>query len=185
MNDVTVRVGVTETLRNGAVQDGRREVRFVGETLGARTVYGLDRHDRLTDTRGVTETLYRAADGRLVVHSQEWSRWQGEPTTENLYQVTEADLQPGGDYEALGNECGFGRPLTLTEVLDMPDADRPHASAWKVLNGLEEAMGRWLGGACDRAGITDKAARLRLQEDLQALFASVNQSAAAGEQTPA
>jgi len=27
------------------------------------------------------------------------------------------DLGPGGDFEALGRACGFGRPLTLDEAL--------------------------------------------------------------------
>ena len=54
-------------------------------------------------------------DGRLIIHTDDWSRWQGEPSTESLHEVTEADLQTGGQYERLGAECGFGAPLTLNE----------------------------------------------------------------------
>lgn len=124
MDTITVLVGTLESLNGGRTQDGRREVVFEGETLGSQTEYGYDsKRGNLTDTRGTTETLYRAADGRLVVHVKDWSRWQGEPTIESLHQVTEQDLQPGGRFEALGHECGFGRPWTLDEALrrDEPD----------------------------------------------------------------
>lgn len=122
MDTITVLVGTLETLNNGESQDGRREVTFEGEKLGSLTTYGYDtRSDRLTDTRGETETLYRAADGRLVVHVNDWSRWRGEPNTESLHAVTETDLQPGGRFDALGAACGYGRPLTLDEALAKPE----------------------------------------------------------------
>ena len=59
----------------------------------------------------------KAADGRLVVHVHDWSRWQGEPDVYSLHHVDRAALQPGGEYEHLGAECGFGRPLTLDEAI--------------------------------------------------------------------
>ncbi|MFA5266041.1 MAG: hypothetical protein WC378_19640 [Opitutaceae bacterium] len=65
----------------------------------------------------MTETLYRTADDRLVVYVDDWSRWQGEPDTYSLHEVAQTDLQPGGLFESLGRECGFGRPLTLDEAL--------------------------------------------------------------------
>lgn len=118
MDTITVLVGTLESLNNGQTQDGRREVSFEGEKLGSVRSYGYDtKRGNLTDTRGTDETLYRAADGRLVVHVKDWSRWQGEPTIESLHQVAEKDLQPGGRFEALGSECGYGRPLTLDEAL--------------------------------------------------------------------
>jgi len=44
----------------------------------------------------------------------------------------------------------------------------------RVLGALsfeeQDALGRWLGTACNRAGITDKRARLHLQAELHALF---------------
>jgi hypothetical protein len=118
METITVSVGTLETLNGGRTQDGRKEVVFEGEKLGSSTVYGYDtKRGNLTDTRGTTETLYRTADGRLVAHVDDWSRWQGEPNTEHLHQVTEDDLRPGGRFEDLGAACGYGRPLTLDEAL--------------------------------------------------------------------
>ncbi len=118
MDTITVLVGTLNTLSNGAAQDSRQEVIFEAEELGSHTEYGYDdRRGNLTDTRGTTETLYRTADGRLVVHVKDWSRWRGEPTVESLQAVTEKDLQPGGQREDLGAACGFGRPLTLDEAL--------------------------------------------------------------------
>jgi len=93
------------------------KVEFVGEKLAERTEYGEGRNDGITDTRGVTETLYRTEDDRLVVHVEDWSNWQGEPTITTLEEVTEADLQVNGRFEALGAEASFGRPLTLDEAL--------------------------------------------------------------------
>lgn len=122
MDTITVLVGTVAALNGGQTQDGRREVAFAGEKLGSQTEYGYDdKRGNLTDTRGTTETLYRAADGRLVVHVRDWSRWSGEPTIESLHQVTEDDLGPGGRFEALGHECGYGRPLTLDEALAGPE----------------------------------------------------------------
>lgn len=122
MDTIKVCIGTVETLSGGGrVQDNRREVEFAGEKLGSLITYGYDtKRGNLTDTRGVIETLYRHADGRLVVHVKDWSHWQGEPTTESLFVVKDEDLQPGGRYEALGTECGFGRPLTLDEAIAPP-----------------------------------------------------------------
>lgn len=118
METITVLVGTLEVLSGGQTQDSRREVVFEAERLGEHTAYGYDsKRGNLTDTRGTTETLYRAADGRLVVHSKDWSRWQGEPNIESLYLATDADLEPGERFEALGLACGMGRPWTLDEAL--------------------------------------------------------------------
>ena len=118
MEKQTVYVGSITSGSSGIVQDNRRPVEFEGEEIAQRTEYGLGRDGATTDTRGVTETLYRTADGRLVVHVEDWSHWQGEPTTESLIQVEQADLEPGGRFEALGWEAGLGRPLTLDEALN-------------------------------------------------------------------
>lgn len=119
---ITVLMGTYVVGSGGIVQDDRWEVQFEGEELAQRTGYGYDRGD-LTDTRGVTQTLYRTEDGRLVVHVEDWSRWQGEPTTYTLLEVTEEDLGVGGRFEALGREAGFGRPLTLDEALACPEEE--------------------------------------------------------------
>jgi len=117
MDKYTVFVGTLEVLNDGQTQDGRREVEFEAERLGEHTVYGYGRDGRPTETRGVTETLYRAADGRLVVHSKDWSRWRGEPNIDSLHLATDDDLGPGGRFEDLGYACGMGRPWTLDEAL--------------------------------------------------------------------
>lgn len=116
---IRVCVGTIEVASNGHQQDSRRMVQFEGEELGSRMEYDYDAgRGCLTDTRGVTETLYiTVPDGRLIVHVDDWSRWQGEPSTESLHQVTEADLEVGGQYEQLGAHCGFGRALNLDEAL--------------------------------------------------------------------
>lgn len=111
MQTVKVNIGSVRTI-NGRTQDTLRAVEFEGALLASRAEYTGD-----DDTRGVTESLYQAADGRLVVHIEDWSRWQGEPTTCALREVSEADLQPGGQFEWLGQEAGYGRPLTLDEAL--------------------------------------------------------------------
>jgi hypothetical protein len=116
MEKQQVWIGTVVATSGGITQDATRQVEFVADKLGARTEYDYD-GERLTDTRGVTETLYRTEDDRLVVHVKDWSHWAGEPTTYSLHEVVAEDLQPGGDFEALGAECGFGRPLTLDEVL--------------------------------------------------------------------
>jgi hypothetical protein len=135
MATVTVQVGSIRMLNSGEVQDVRRDVEFEGEKLAKWTEYSTGDH---SNTRGVTETLYEATDGRLVVHVKDWSQWRGEPTTLSLHLVTPADLGPGGKYEFLGEEAGFGpggkheslgagaglgQPLTLDEALSEAGGD--------------------------------------------------------------
>jgi YD repeat-containing protein len=115
----TIEVCVGSIVAGGSNQ----VVEFVGEQLAQRTEYGAGRIGGITDTRGVTETLYRTDDGRLIVHVDKWSRWRGEPNTETLHVVTEEDLQPGGRFEFLGVEAGMGRPLTLDEALGLTMLD--------------------------------------------------------------
>jgi hypothetical protein len=116
MDTINVTVG-SYTAGNGIVQDNTRPVEFEGEKLAKVNDYGTKDGGAPDDTRGITETLYKTANGRLVVHVVDWSRWQGEPNTYDLQEVTEADLGPDGRFEALGREAGFGRPLTLDEAL--------------------------------------------------------------------
>ncbi len=116
MKKITVQVGSIVVGNSGQTNDTRRDVQFVGEELASHTEYGTH-HGNITDTRGVTEKLYRTADGRLLVHSRDWSQWRGEPNVYTLREITEADLQPNGRYEALGREAGYGRPLTIDEAL--------------------------------------------------------------------
>ena len=118
MSKIQVMVGSVVLGSSGQSNDSRRPVEFMGEELGSLTEYGEGRDGGITDTRGTTETLYRTSDGRLIVHVDDWSRWQGEPSTESLREITEADLQPDGAFVQLGAKCGFGRALTLDEALN-------------------------------------------------------------------
>jgi hypothetical protein len=118
MESIKLYIGTIQSNSGGIVQDTRRPVEFVGEELACRTEYGTGRNGGITDTRGVTETLYKTDDGRLIVHVEAWSHWQGEPTTEQLHEVSEADLQAGGRFEALGFEAGFQDALTLDQALE-------------------------------------------------------------------
>lgn len=111
MQTVKVNIGAVWTV-NGCVQDNLRPVEFEGALLASRWGYTGD-----DNTRGVAEFLYRTGDGRLIVYVEEWSRWQGEPNTYTLHEVSEDALEVGGEYEWLGREAGFGRPLTLDEAL--------------------------------------------------------------------
>ena len=123
MDKITLHVGSIVTGSSGQKNDDRREVEFFGEQLASRTEYESDRSGSITDTRGVTETLYRSDTGRLIVHIKDWSKWQGEPDTYSLHEVTDTDLQPGGRFENLGHEAGYGRPLTLDEGLTPKDGE--------------------------------------------------------------
>ena len=113
MKEITVDIGTFNRMRNGAAQDGRRPVTFVGEFVcNDTTFYGND------DTRGITETLYRVENGSYVVHFEEWSKWQGETDVYELHQVNDTDLDVGGAFESLGRKAGIARNLTLEEALN-------------------------------------------------------------------
>lgn len=117
METITVLIGSITSMSGGGTQNLTREVQFEGEKLGQFLVYGYDKNGKLTDTRGVKQTLYKAADGRLIVHVDDWSHWQGEPTTYRLQEVTKVDLGPKGMFELLGLEVGMSRPYTLDDAL--------------------------------------------------------------------
>jgi len=123
MDTIKLTVGTVQSSSSGtATRDTRREVEFQGELLATYHEAGTGRDGNPTDTRGAIETLYRAADGRLVVHVHDWSHWQGEPDTLTLHEVTEADLSGNGRFADLGHVAGYGRPLTLDEALTPRDA---------------------------------------------------------------
>lgn len=119
MKNTTVLIGTIQTTSSGHTQDRTREVEFEAEELGKLTDLGTGRDGGLTDTRGTTETLYKAGDDRLVVHIKDWSHWQGEPIIYSLHEVTEGDLAGSGKFARLGHEAGYGQPLTLDEALAM------------------------------------------------------------------
>jgi hypothetical protein len=91
-----IRVGTVKIV-NGVRCDHTRPVQLEGEKLATHTVHiGSD------GTRGATETLYHTADGRLIVHVENWSRQQTETTIYSMLEITEKDLRAGGRFEALG-----------------------------------------------------------------------------------
>jgi hypothetical protein len=117
MEKITLRIGTVQAVSSGQVDDHTKPVEFVGELVYSRTTHGLNsRGTGLSDTRGVTESLYQTEDDRYVVSVEDWSRWQGEPTTRTLHLVEEDDLGVGGRFEALGRDAGLGRPLTIDEA---------------------------------------------------------------------
>ena len=114
MKEITVNIGTFNRMRNGAAQDNRRPVKFIGEFVCDEIqFYGND------DTRGCTETLYRVQDGSYVVHYEEWSKWQGETDSYELHRVNDTDLDVGGAFESLGRIAGIARDLTLEEALNL------------------------------------------------------------------
>lgn len=117
MEKVQVKIGSVTVGSCGLSQDTTRTVEFVGEELAWRTQAGEHR-SQITDIRGVTETLYKTDDGRLVIFVEDWSQWEDGPVTYSLSQVTEADLGVGGHFEVLGAKMNFERPLTLDEALE-------------------------------------------------------------------
>lgn len=124
MQKHTVTIGSVTTGSSGLSQDNTREVEFMAELLAENRQAG-EHKGQVTDTRGTVETLYRTEDGKLVVHVKDWSHWQGEPTDYSLYEVTEDDLGPTGYYWQLGQEAGFGRPLTIQEALEPEQPTEP------------------------------------------------------------
>jgi hypothetical protein len=112
MDKIRLTIGTRRTLQSGQPDDNLRPVEFVGEELGSFTAYHGD-----NDTRGVTETLYETEDGRLVVHSADWTKWQGETSSYSIQEVEEEDLGPGGRFERLGFEAGYQDALSLDDAL--------------------------------------------------------------------
>ena len=37
------------------------------------------------DSRGVETTFFRSSDGRIIVHQERWSRWEGEETRADVF----------------------------------------------------------------------------------------------------
>jgi len=122
METIKVFVGSVVSGNAGQTNDTTRAVEFEGEELASYHAYGYKDSGAVDDTRGEKQTLYRASDGRLIVHVKDWSHWQGEPTTYTLFEVSADDLGPNGAFELLGLEAGMGRPLTLDEALTPMDS---------------------------------------------------------------
>ena len=85
-------------------------VEFAGEKLGHVT------HES-DEGPTLTETLYRCANGRFVVHLEIDPRWEHEERSSLLVEVTKADLGHDGKFAQLGEACGFSQAMTLEQAL--------------------------------------------------------------------
>ena len=99
-------VGTEVSFPDGRRREDLRPVTFTGQRLAEVQ-------------RGSTETLYRTADGRLVVYIHQWSPWGGEPDIRRLVAVTEEDLGPTGRYRFLGREARLHPDLTVDEAISI------------------------------------------------------------------
>ena len=140
MEQHEVYVGSVQAGNSGQVLDTRKLVKFEGEQLASYFEPGTHR-GQVTDTRGVNQLLYRAADGRLIVFEENWSHWQNEPTSSTLLVIGLDDLGPMGRFAGLGAAAGdeFTRALTLDEGLTQPSdlADLEPVTAFLAGDVLE------------------------------------------------
>ena len=116
MDKIRVYIGSLERGSGREWIDYRELVEFEGERLAGNADIHGDYDDGSYDGGiiGVIETLYRVADGRLIVHVEDARH---ELRRESLHHITEGDLMPGGRLEKLGREVFYVRPLTLDEAL--------------------------------------------------------------------
>jgi hypothetical protein len=114
MQTIVLAIGSSRHTKSGRLDETLHTVKFTGEKLGQHTHYPGQ-----SDDRGLTTTLYRTEDERLIVYAEDWTNWQGETSTYSLYEVQEEDLQPGGRFADVGAVSGYGRPLTLDEALTL------------------------------------------------------------------
>lgn len=112
MDTIKLQIGSETSTNSGGMQSNLRDVEFIGELLAEHSWYD----DPQSNTRGIKQQLYKTDDNRLIVYVEHWTRWQGETSAYELVKVTKTDLQVNGQFEMLGREAGYGRPLTLDEV---------------------------------------------------------------------
>lgn len=103
-----VYVGRLVPMPDRTVQDWREEVIFEGEKLASRVKHAADwKSNAGFDPYETVETIYRTADGQLLVYVTSWSGWPANPTIESLRELSEVDIQPGGRFHALGALAGL------------------------------------------------------------------------------
>jgi hypothetical protein len=104
----------TYRIVNGQLEDHTRPVEFKGELLA--------RHQQRTSpTSGTRWRLFRTSDNRYIVSVATWRTKPRQETTYTLHEVDEADLQAGGQFEALGRALR-SEAMTLEEALDLEAA---------------------------------------------------------------
>ena len=106
METVELKIGPVVGLKYGALEDRRRPVVFEGEKLAEHGWYD-----------DVRLTLYRTADGRVVMYIEARSHSQGGPSVCALRAVTPEGLGIHVGIEVPGRAAGMGRALTLDEAL--------------------------------------------------------------------
>lgn len=111
-------VGSSTQSSGGHLHQRLRDVHFRAELLGS---YSKPELCTGSPNRRTVSSLYSTAEGALVVHVRSWTNWQGETETFRLYSASIRALQVAGDFEDLGNACGYGPPLTLEEAIDQSD----------------------------------------------------------------
>jgi hypothetical protein len=92
-----LQIGSIRTI-GGRKHNLTRTVQFEGEEVATRTAYINQER-----TRWVTETLYYATDGRLIVHVENWSQQEEQGTIYSVLEITGVELQKGGRFEELGH----------------------------------------------------------------------------------
>jgi len=134
-------------------------IQVKGEQVATRTEYTDPR-----GARGITETLYRTPDGRLLAYSHYWTATQGEPVTYRVEEVTPDDLAAGGRFEALG------RALIGDAVGQIEQAAARIRETTEALHG--QASQRWAtmmyGAVCAEAGARQVRAALIGEEGAEA-----------------
>lgn len=84
-------------------------VSFLGEELAK---HDPSHHD---DTRGTTRTLYRTEDDRLILHTHNWTKWQGEKSRKRIEETNLEMLK--ANHPKLAEESGLIDALSLDEAL--------------------------------------------------------------------
>ena len=103
---ITLGIGKSTNCYLGCIaMDSVREITFEGEKLGECRNVRYDPY--YGSTLGISQALYRV-NGKLLVHTEEWSSYRDrQEYYGGINVVSESDLLPGGDFEALGRACGL------------------------------------------------------------------------------
>ena len=85
-----------------------RKIRFIGKQIASAWVYSGQTSSG--DDRGTDYTLYLTKKGKLLLHREYWSRWQGEDgeASYNIYDSLAelADSVPGSLIQQAGESLG-------------------------------------------------------------------------------
>ena len=96
MEEHTLEVGQV----NSRGADDVRKIRFVGRKLAGQTAYTGQTSSR--DDRGTDYQVYQTKAGKIIVHWESWSRWDGEGSSADyatLDQLPEHGAEIYGQFE--------------------------------------------------------------------------------------